>query len=127
MIEDPDLTLKILKHFARDDVGYPAHVSPNDLVKEFPGESRSRINYHVMCAIDCEFLRGKYDRVAAARGVAYTFGFIDGLTKAGGDYVRNSETRLWDEAKKTIIEKGLAITTTHLITFMQNRANWLLG
>ena len=59
-------------------MGYPAHVPPNDLVREFPGESRSRINSHVMCAIDCELLRGKYDRLAASRGVAYTFDEVIG-------------------------------------------------
>ena len=36
MIENPELTLKILRHIARDDVAFPANLTLEDIQAQFP-------------------------------------------------------------------------------------------
>ena len=118
MIEDPQLTLKILEYFAREDVGWPANKTFQDVSKMFPEESGERIQYHIICAIEGGLLKGTYRRTSTFQGVHYSVGTLDGLTKVGGDYVRKADSPLWNQAKDLLANKGLALTTSHMLEAM---------
>lgn len=106
MIEDPELTLKILTYFADDAVGFPANTDVQDLTGVFPDVPVDRLTYHVICAIDCGLLRGEYSQARVMEGAYYTVGFIDGLTQEGGEYVRaTSNTKFLAQAQ--LISKAL--------------------
>ena len=120
MIEDPEFTRQILEYFASDDVDFPANKTvEDDLVKAFGGYPNiSKIEYHVMCAYENELLIGDYQEVRSFEGVTYNFGFINGLTAKGGDYVRDSRSKYWNEAWEKIKETGLEVTTKRLLEFL---------
>lgn len=116
MIEDPKLTLDILKYLARDDIGYPANVSVHvDLAREFPDEDMDRLEYHVACAFENDLLMGSYDRDVMMDGVIVNIGYIDGLSPRGGNYVRDAETKFWGKAWSKIEDVGVRVTTERLI------------
>ena len=118
MIEDPQLTLKILQYFAQEEVGWPANKTFQDVSKMFPEESHERIQYHIICAIDGGLLKGTYRRTSTFQGVRYSVGILDGLSKVGGDYVRKASSPLWNQAKDLLAKKGLALTTSHMLETM---------
>ena len=118
MIEDPQLTLKILQYFAQEEVGWPANKTLQDVSKMFPEERQGRIQYHIICAIDGGLLKGTYRRTPTFQGVRYSVGILDGLSKVGGDYIRKASSPLWNQAKDLLAEKGLALTTSHMLETM---------
>lgn len=118
MIENVDLTLKILEHFARDDVGYPANLTVEHLKKEFPDEGWDRITYHVRCAEECGLLEAQINEKHTFDGAIVNVGYISGLTASGGEYVRNARSKFRDEAKNEIIKSGLEVTTSLLAQVM---------
>lgn len=114
MIEDPKLTLDILKYFASDHIGFPAHVKVETLLDHYP-QGTDTIEYHLMCAIDNELLIGKYRIITAFEGSAIKVGILQGLTPKGGDYVRDSDSNLWEKARQSLIDQGIAVTTSRLV------------
>lgn len=115
MIEDPKLTLDILKYFADDNVGFPAHVDSNDLLDSYPQINKETLDYHLMCAIDNELLVGEYKIVTAFERSSLQIGILEGLTPKGGDYVRDSDSNLWEKARQSLTDKGIAVTTSRLV------------
>ena len=119
MIEDPKLTRRILEYFAQDDVPFPANATvADDLTSAFPDEKLSRLEYHVMCAEENELLIVNTRENSMMDGTEFVFGFISGLTAKGGEYVRGSRSKYWDEAYKQISNKGIEVTTKLLIQVM---------
>ena len=116
MIEDPNITLDILKYFASDEISWPANLDDRQIKNHFKNIPHRTVDYHLICAIDSELLRGAYTRHAVAGGAFYTFGRIDGLTVEGGEYVRNAAgSKVWDRAKCRLIEAGVEVTTQNLM------------
>ena len=118
MLEDPKLTLKILKYFARDDIGFPSNKGVDDLVKEIPeATTREQIVYHVICAEENGLLKAYIhdDSVMGRGGRRYGISYMDGLTARGGEYVRASEGRFWDEAWNYLHKQGSQVTTQTLL------------
>lgn len=116
MIEDPDLTRRILEYFANDAIDFPANVQVEQhLSAEFPEIGVSSLQYHVVCAIENGLLRGDVERTSMLEGVIVTIGYIDGLSAKGGNYVRNSRTTFWRQAWEKIESTGLEVTTERLV------------
>ena len=121
MIEDPNLTRQILEYFAQDDVKFPANKSvKDDLTREFPDHELSHLEYHVMCAKKNGFLIVDIREVQIRDGTEFVFGSISGLTAKGGEYVRGSRSKYWDEAKEKVFSKGLDLTTGNVFQAMSN-------
>ena len=121
MIEDPKLTLKILKYFASDDISWPANVDDRDLINYFTNIPSDKVEYHLYCAIESGLLEGEFRRNATFDGAFYTFGRLDGLTVVGGDYVRNASSgNKWELVKKKLSTAGLELTTRNAMLAMQN-------
>ena len=106
MIEDPKLTRQILEYLAQDDVPYPANKTvEDDLTIALPGEELSRLEYHVVCAKENGLLTVDIRENPMMDGPEFILGFISGLTPKGGEYVRGSRSKYWDEAYKQIASK----------------------
>ena len=111
MIENPELTLKILRHIARDDVAFPANLTLEDIQAQFPGEDGDAIAYSVVCAFDAGFLMGgEYRRIRTGMQAHYRIANIDGLSRAGGEYVRAAATH-YQEAVAAVRKMGWDVTT----------------
>ena len=116
IIENPEFTKEILEYFARDEIGFPANETYRTLHKNvFPEKSEAELLYHLSCCFDNGLLHGELLRSKALDGNYLGTGYIDGLTAKGGDYVRNSQTRYWDQACAKIKEVGVNMTTSNII------------
>ena len=111
MIENPELTLKILKYFARDDVTWPANLTVEDLLAELPRESRDSLAYHIYCAEEAELLDCQIIRTKVLDGSDIQIGNIVGLTQKGGEYVSNSQTQYRALAIDQLINAGVGLST----------------
>ena len=121
MIEDPNLTLEILKYFTRDEISWPANVDDRELINHFSDISSDKVKYHLYCAIESGLLEGQFTRNAMLAGAFYTFGNLDGLTPEGGEYVRMaSSSSRWELIKNRITEAGLELTTRTAIQVTKN-------
>lgn len=121
MIEDPDLTRRILGYFARPDVGFPADKTVQDhLVKIFPEVDEPCLVYHVMCASQQDLLMATWSKAETIDGIIYTIGFISGLTAKGGNYVRDARSKFWQKAIDKIKGEGLEVTTDRLCDLIPN-------
>ena len=127
MIEDPNLTRKILEYFAQDNIPYPANATYNELCSIFKEENPERISYHLVCAKQNGLLTVSYTEKEMLDGVLLTFNYISGLTAKGSDYVRYSRTSLWNEAAQYVKKKGLAFTTQVLIRVFELLIKQKLG
>lgn len=128
MIEDIELTRKILELFASDDVGFPANLRvQTDLEENFPDIPLETLQYHIICAFECGLLHGSYDRNVMHDGIIYTIDFIDGLTASGGEYIRQSRSSHLDTAKKLIQNAGAQITTSLLIEALNHTVRKAVG
>ena len=127
MIEDPELTRRILEYFASDEVKFPANKRVEELAEAFPEVDFSRLKYHVRCAGENGLLIVNIREQSTFSSVHVIFGFISGLTAKGGDYVRGSRSKFWNEAKKKIINKGLEVTTSNLAETMFKLISTSLG
>ncbi len=117
MIENPEITLKILRIYARDETPWPANYCVEDIVRLTDDFERNAIEYHLICAIESELLHGSVNKTSMMDGNLYTFGYIDGLTAKGSEYVCNSENpEVWNKAKDYLISAGLKLTTNNLVT-----------
>ena len=114
MIENTDLTLRILQHFAREDVPFPAQLQIHNLKTTFPNDNGNSIEYSVICAFQSGLLSGHEPKaIHSHSGTTYIFGWIDGLTASGGEYVRNAATH-YGKAVELIKGMGLEITTSSI-------------
>ena len=121
MIENPEITLKILRIYARDETPWPANYCVEDIVRLTDDFERNVIEYHLICAIKSELLQGSVNKTSTLDGNLYTFGYIDGLTAKGSEYVCNSENpEVWNKAKDYLISAGLKITTDKSYTAVSN-------
>ena len=121
MIEDPKLTLEILKYFARDEISWPANVDDRELTNHFSDISSDKVEYHLYCAIESGLLEGEFKRDAMLDGAFYTFGNLDGLTPEGGEYVQMaSSSSRWELIKNRVTEAGLKLTTRTAIQVTKN-------
>ena len=128
LIEDPRITLDILKYFARDEVGFPANVMvQRELADAFPKYPLDTLRYHVFCAMESGLLVvASYDIRETGETAAIAIGNIVGLTSAGSDYVRDSRTELWDTAMKKLTDAGLEATTGRLVEVLHKIAIQML-
>lgn len=117
MIEKPDLTLNILRYFAREDVDYPSNLADSDLYQVFPEEDPASIKYSLLCAIRNGLLDGNVIDTSTSEGQDYMIAPISGLSPQGGEYVRNAE-RHYGKAVDLIRSKGEAVTTSLLISVL---------
>ncbi len=128
MIEDPVTTLKILEYFARDEVGFPANVTLNELMEAFPKLDRQELMYHTICAIENELLIGNYRKTTTSQGVAYNVGFLDGILHKGSEYVIHAGTdKVWKKAVETLEKAGIKVTTTALVNQIPKAIADILG
>lgn len=128
MIENPNLTLDILKIFAETGTPWPANLSAADIKNRFQNVSWDTIEYHLICAIDSKLLHGNYSTNVAFDGTIYTVGWLDGLTVGGNEYVRNaSNPKILKMAKEHLILAGIEITTKNLINVIEVVTNNLLS
>ena len=128
LIEDPRITLDILKYFARDEVGFPANVMvQRELDAAFPQYSLVTLTYHVFCAMKSGLLVvASYDIRDTHERAEINIGHIVGLTSAGSDYVRDSRTKLWDTAMAKLTDAGLEATTGRLVEVLPKIAIQML-
>ena len=110
VIENTELTLKILRHFARDGVPYPSNLNPRDLHAVFRDQKPADIDYSVICAIEVGLLNGKIQDVSTMAGREIMISFMDGLSQRGGEYVRHSASH-YERAIGKIREAGIEVTT----------------
>ena len=120
MIEDPDLTRRILEYFAGADVGFPADKTVQDLVDIFPEADKPCLDYHVMCASQQDLLEATWSKTETLDGITYTISFISGLTAKGGNYVRDARSKFWQKAIDQIKDAGLEVTTDRLCGLIPN-------
>ena len=84
MIENVELTLKILKQFA-DEQEYPTRLTVESLYQQFPDEDQGEIDYSVICAIRTGLLDGNVSFTRNLSGPQiYRFGRLTGLSPQGG-------------------------------------------
>ena len=127
LIEDPRITLDILKYFARDEVGFPANVMvQRELATAFPQYSLVILRYHVFCAMGSGLLVASSNIHDGPERTEVLIGNIVGLTSAGSDYVRDSKTKLWDMAIAKLAEMGLEVTTGRLVEIFPKIASQML-
>ena len=116
MLEDPTLTRDILAYFARDEVGYPAQVTIEELQRAFNDVTPDKLAYHTKLAIDLELLDGRYKTVPFYGGQEeLMFLSLSGLTRQGSDYVRMARTPGWRKACEELKETGRAVSTAILV------------
>ncbi len=128
MIEDPNLTRKILEHFAQDDVGFPANITLEGLCNVFGDIEPDKVAYHLLCAAENHLLLVDYNKTDTLGGKShFTFGPISGLTPEESEYVHYSRTTLWDTAMHKVKESGVAVTTAILVDFLPKLAMQVLG
>ncbi len=126
MIEDVELTRKILEYFAQEDIGFPANVTLEELCGIFNDRNEDEISYHLVCAEESGLLTADYTVTKTFDGHILTFGYISGLTAQGGDYVRYSQSH-WGQALQVLREKKVAVTREILTELLPALAKQVLG
>lgn len=123
MIEDPELSLSILRFFARDSVPYPSNLDfHDDLVPAFEGVTPERLAYHVKCCMDAGLLDGDCEVAAAFDHSEIVVGWLHGLSTSGGNYVRYADSRFWRRALDRLRGSGVPATTQALATVLPKLA-----
>lgn len=117
MIEDPELSLRILRFFARDDIPYPSNLDFADLAATFESVSRPRLAYHVKCCMDAGLLDGDCHTLMTSHAEILV-GWMHGLSVAGGDYVRYADSKFWQRALDRFRNSGVPVTTRALATLL---------
>lgn len=111
MIEDPRLTRKILKYFARDSVPVPANITVDHLAEEFTRFSHQKINDHVSLAKENELLKLGIGRSEEGRTIKMWIQ-IDGITNKGRDYLKDAQSEYWKSVRSRIAKGLIALLTT---------------
>lgn len=113
MIENPELTLRILRYIAQDDVPFPANLTYEKLLEEFPDEKPGAVACSVILAYKANLLMGSgvhrtdYKSKAEAQ---FRIGLIDGLSPEGTFYVGNAKTQ-FDKACELAKHMGWDLTS----------------
>ena len=116
MLEDPKLTRDILAYFARDEVGFPAQVTLEELQRAFNDETPDKLADHTKLAIDLELLGGQY-KIAPLQGGGedLIFRALTGLTRQGSVYLKMARSPAWRNAFDHFKASGQKITTALLL------------
>ncbi len=126
MIENTELTLNILRHFARDDVPYPSNLCPSDLYAAFPNHDQANIDYSVICSIQAGLLDGGTLDASTLEGRSIIISYMDGLSQEGGEYVRNAASQ-YEKAVNEIQKTGIKVSTEILVACVKKLAFEALG
>ena len=118
MIEDVELTRKILEHFAQDEVGFPANLSYEDICSAFGDTDQQTIAFHLWCACDAGLLEGSCNEKELMDGWQVTFGWFLGLNIRGSNYVHDSRGSLWAKAVKRLKEHKATVTTAAIVEIL---------
>ena len=113
MIEDPELSMRILRFFADDDIPYPSNLDFADLAVAFEDVGQPRLAYHVKCCMDAGLLDGDCHTVMTSHAEILV-GWMHGLSVSGGNYVRYADSRLWKRALDRFRDSGVPVTTQAL-------------
>lgn len=121
MIEDVDLTKRILKETADAKV-FPANLDTDMLVGLiYPDESRvesmrEKIRYHVILARENGFIfGGEYTSRSLGPARIYRVEPVDGLTCEGLAYLGYSESKnIWDKALEAFRDATVKVTSQEL-------------
>ena len=115
LIEDPDLTLRILRHLAPYDSRKPAETTVLELHAAFPENDIPELTHHVVCAAECGLLHAHISRLTAFDWVSIDVTSINCLTARGKDFADDAKT----QARHTAIDKlnraGLRVTTREIV------------
>lgn len=115
MIEDPNLSLRILRYFAQDGITYPANLTLDQIQPEFEDIEEDVLLYHLWICTEAGLLSGDIKHIKSFGTTRLMVMVLYGLTRIGGEYVRNAETGFWDQALEELRNQGIAITTSNLI------------
>lgn len=111
MLEDPNVSLRILCYFAQDDVPYPANADFDDIAAELSDIDKPTLAYHLKMCIDAELLDGNCVQTETFGGSELLFGWLHGLTSAGSDLVRYAaKRRRWRKVLRLARKSG-SVTT----------------
>lgn len=91
MIEDPKLTLKILKHIGSDT--FPPIAEIQEIYSAFPNIKQKFLKHHVIRAVDAGLIRSNVVRIPVYGGIGVHINPIAGLTPEGDAYIR--QNRMW--------------------------------
>jgi len=129
VIEDPDLSLRILTHFAQPDVPYPSNLDFVDqLVPAFADVSPATLAYHVKCCMDAGLLDGDCRVETSFNHAEIVVGWMHGLTVTGGDYVRQATAPgFWQKALDRVRAVGVRPTTAVLVQVLARITAEALG
>ena len=130
MIEDVELTRKILKVVA-EDPGFPAGITLEKLEEEIPKDPsdssgdhvrhRERLTYHVVLAYENGLLLGE-KIVSTNMGMStrneYFVDQIDGLTTTGCNYLGYAQSKYWQRTLSLFAEEGVKATTQEMIKLL---------
>lgn len=122
MIEDVELTRKILGLYAEED-RWPSAIGGPEIRQAFPDESNDRLIAHVVWAADAGMFKGTaYHSTAFTHGTQYDIGYPDGLSKDGSDYIKYARSGLWKRAKSIFQDKSVPLTTQVLAKILPKLA-----
>lgn len=121
MIEDVELTRKILELYADED-RWPSAIGESEIRQAFPEESHQRLTAHFVWAADAGMFKGEAYYKEPTRVPIYQINQPDGLSKKGSDYIKYARSDLWDKAKKILQKKGVTITTSLLVKVLPKLA-----
>lgn len=114
MIENVDLTKKILEYIGGPETPFPLNLHPNDIVNRFPEEDEDQVLFSLHCAAEARLLDGANvqgeHRLLKTGERQFFLGTIYGLTSEGRDYVAGAE-RHWSTVISNLKESGKKVTT----------------
>ena len=126
MIEDVELTRNILELYADED-RWPSAIGGSEIRQAFPKQSEQCLIAHVVWAADSGMFKGEaYYRTEFISGTQYDFGYPDGLSKAGSDYIQYARSSLWERAKSNIQKQGVPLSTSLLAKVLPKLAEDVL-
>ncbi|MCY4358130.1 MAG: hypothetical protein OXD01_11505 [Gammaproteobacteria bacterium] len=126
MIENVELTLGILRHFA-DENDYPTKLTINSLYEQFSDKEEKEIVYSVYCATETGLLDGTVSFAEPLSGPqTCCVGSLRGLSPAGGEYVRAAENH-FGAAMERIRQAGEQVTTSALLQVTKTLVTKSLG
>ena len=127
MLEDVELTRKILELYADEDK-WPSRIGESEIKAACPDESEDRLMAHVVWAADAGMFKGKaYDKIEFMDvGSQYVWSYPDGLSKAGSDYIKYARSSLWERAKSNIQKQKIPLSTSLLAKILPKLAEDVL-
>ncbi len=118
MIEDYELSLELLRYFARPDVNFPSNKTIDHLKMVFPDRPEDQLVYHLKHCIDLRLLDGKYLEIPGYGDRQIIFQKLTGLSVKGDQYVQYSNAPIWGQIVDRAAESGHPISTELLVDTM---------